>query len=126
MSTIGATLSVFLLWGLSASLPILCIFSVVYGLSAGGFSSTWTGATQEIRKRDDNAELGMVFGLLAAGRGIGSVVSGPLSEALLSGEPWRGEAKLGYGTGYGLLIVFTGISAMFGGFSWVGRRVGWV
>ena len=126
MSTIGATLSVFLLWGLSASLPILCIFSVMYGLSAGGFSSTWTGATQEIRKRDDNAELGMVFGLLAAGRGIGSVVSGPLSEALLSGEPWRGEAKLGYGTGYGPLIVFTGISAIFGGFSWVGRRAGWV
>ncbi|KAL2044944.1 hypothetical protein N7G274_002719 [Stereocaulon virgatum] len=126
MSTIGATLSVFLLWGLSASLPLLCIFSIMYGLSAGGFSSTWTGATQEIRKRDDNAELGMVFGLLAAGRGIGSVVSGPLSEALLSDQPWRGEATLGYGTGYGPLIVFTGITAMCGGFSWVGRRAGWV
>lgn len=126
MSTIGATLSVFLLWGLSASLPLLCIFSIMYGLSAGGFSSTWTGATQEIRKRDDNAELGMVFGLLAAGRGIGSVVSGPLSEALLSDQPWRGEARLGYGTGYGPLIIFTGITAMCGGFSWIGRRAGWV
>ena len=75
---------------------------------------------------DDNAELGMVFGLLAAGRGIGSVVSGPLSEALLSDQPWSRQARLGYETEYGPLIVFTGISAMFGGFSWVGRRAGWV
>lgn len=126
ISTIGATLSVFLLWGLAASLPLLCVFSLIYGLFAGGFSATWSGMVAEIRKTDDRAELGFVFGLLAAGRGIGSVISGPLSEALVSDSPWVGEAKLGYGTGYGGLIVFTGISAMLGGMSWVGRRVGWV
>ena len=125
-STIGATISVFLLWGVSTSLPLLCIFSLVYGLFAGGFTSTYTGSIQEVKRVDDRADAGLVFGLLAAGRGIGSVACGPLSEALLSKQPWVGDATLGYGTGFGLLIVFTGISAMLGGTSWVGRRVGWV
>ena len=40
ISTLGATLSVFLLWGFAASLPLLCIFSLIYGLFAGGFSAT--------------------------------------------------------------------------------------
>lgn len=126
ISTIGATISVFLLWGCSTSLPLLCIFSLVYGLFAGGFTSTYTGSIQEVKRADDHAEAGLIFGLLAAGRGIGSVVSGPLSEALLSERPWVGDAILGYGTGYGALIVFTGVSAMLGGMGWVGRRVGWV
>ena len=68
----------------------------------------------------------MIFGLLAAGRGIGSVLSGQLSEALLQGKPWAGEASSGYGTGYGSLIVFTGLSAALGGVGWIGRRLGWV
>ena len=54
------------------------------------------------------------------------MLSGPLSEALLKNKPWIGEGELGYGTGYGGLIVFTGVSATLGGVSWIGRRVGWV
>lgn len=126
IATVGATLSVFLLWGFATSLPLLCMFSLLYGLTAGGFSSTWAGCIQEVRKTHDRAEPGIVFGLWAAGRGIGSVVSGPLSEALVSGKPWAGEAALGYGSGYGLLILFTGISAMLGGTAWVGKRAGWM
>ncbi len=126
ISTLGATTSVFLLWGFSTSLPLLCIFSLAYGLFAGGFSTTYTGSIKEVKRADDRAEAGLIFGVLAAGRGIGSVVSGPLSEALLSERPWVGDAVLGYGTGYGALIVFTGVSAMLGVMSWVGRRVGWV
>ena len=126
ISAIGTTLSVFLLWGLSASLPILCIFSVTYGVFAGGFSSTWSGCIKEVRKIDRRAEMGLVFGLLCAGRGIGSVVSGPLSEALLNERPWEGKAFAGYGSGYGGLIVLTGVSALLSGVSWIGRRVGWI
>ena len=126
ISTIGATLSVFLFWGLAASLPLLCIFSLIYGLFAGGFTSTYTGIIREVQKRDRRTEAGLVLGLLSAGRGIGSVLSGPLSEALLRDKPWTGEAALGYGTGYGGLIVFTGVSATLGGVSWIGRRVGWI
>ena len=126
IASIGAALSVFLLWGFATSLPVLCVFSLLYGLTAGGFSSTSTGIVREVKKLDDRAETGLVFGLWAAGRGIGSVASGPLSEALVSGKPWASEAALGYGSGYGLLIVFTGISATLGGTAWVGRRFGWM
>ena len=126
ISTIGATLSVFLFWGLAVSYPLLCVFSLTYGLFAGGFTSTWTGITKEVKKEDDRAEIVLVFGVLAAGRGIGSVVSGPLSEALVNGKPWLDKAALGYGSGYGPLMLFTGISALLGGCSWVGHRAGLV
>jgi hypothetical protein len=68
----------------------------------------------------------MLIGLLSAGRGIGAVVSGPLSEALLTLKPWQGDVGLGYGTGYGGLIVFTGITAALGGASFLGRSLGWM
>ena len=126
ISTVGATTSVLLCWGLATSLPTLCIFSLLYGLFAGGFSTTWTGIIKEVQKRERGADAGMVFGLLAAGRGIGSVISGPLSEALIGPKWWQGQASLGYGTGYGILIVFTGVTAALGGTSWVWRRLGWI
>jgi len=47
ISTIRAPLSVFLLWEFSASLSLLCIFSLVYGLFDGGFTSTYTGVIRE-------------------------------------------------------------------------------
>ncbi|KAI9873805.1 MAG: hypothetical protein M1830_010590 [Pleopsidium flavum] len=126
ISTLGSTLGVFLLWGLSASLPLLYTFCVVYGLFAGSFSSTWPGIMREVQKKTARAEPGMIFAWLAAGRGIGSVVSGPLSETLLNRKPWSGQAALGYGSGFGGLIVFTGVTAMLGGVGFLGRRVGWL
>ena len=126
ISSIGATASVFLLWGLASSLPVLCMFAILYGLFAGGFTCTYSGIILELQKQEPALESGLVFGMLAAGRGIGSVVSGPLSEALLSSKSWQGEASLGYGTEYGPLIVFTGVSAALSGLGFVGRRVGWV
>lgn len=57
----------------------------------------------------------MVFGLLAAGRGIGNITSGPLSAALIRGEPWKGKMYGAYGSGYGPLVVVTGLTAIIGG-----------
>ncbi|PTB80155.1 MFS general substrate transporter [Trichoderma longibrachiatum ATCC 18648] len=68
----------------------------------------------------------MVFGYLAAGRGIGNVVSGPLSEALVKGMSWQGQAAGGYGSGYGPLIAFTGATAVVGGSSFLWKRIGWM
>ena len=121
ISTIGASMSVFLLWGLAASLPVLCIFSLTYGLFAGGFSSTWPGIVKEVQKREAGVEAGTVLGLLSAGRGIGSVACGPLSEALLNDKSSI-HTSIGYATGYRALITFTGVSAVLGGISWVERR----
>jgi MFS family permease len=137
---VGATLSTFLFWGLAGSLPLLYAFSIVYGLTAGSFSSTWPGVMQDIkeRSRKERAERNggqdagtdvdgvMVFAFLGAGRGIGNVASGPLSEVLVRGLPWQGHAAGGYGSGYGTLIVFTGLTALCGGASFLFKRIGWL
>ncbi|KAI1844810.1 hypothetical protein JX266_009038 [Neoarthrinium moseri] len=129
LSTLGTTLGVFLIWGLSSSLPVLYFFCVLYGLFAGSFTSCWPGIMKEVSvvggRRFGYVDPTMVFAWLAAGRGIGNVVSGPLSESLLgSAAAWKAGA--GYGSGYGGLIVFTGVTALFGGASWVWRRVGFL
>jgi hypothetical protein len=68
----------------------------------------------------------MVLAVLAAGRGIGSVLSGPLSQALVGSMPWKGEAFGAYGTGYGPLILFTGITATLTGIVLPWRYIGWI
>lgn len=127
VSTIGCVLGVFCVWGLSSSLPTLYFFCITYGLFAGSFSSSWPGVMSEVArvggKRYGYVDPTMVFGWLCAGRGVGNVVAGPLSQALLSsGNIWK--ADYGYGSGYGGLIVFTGVSALMGGASWIWRRTG--
>ena len=126
ISTVGAAISVFLFWGLSTALPLLCVFSVLYGFFAGGFVSTNAGVLKVVKQRDERADMGTLIGLLSAGRGIGAVLSGPLSEALLNERPWQGKAGLAYGSGYGGLIVFTGVTAAVGGVSFLGKRLGWM
>ena len=78
--------------------------------------------TQKIR----TVEPELVFACLAAGRGLGSFVSGPMNEVLVRNEKWKGNVGMGYGTGIGPLIVFTGVTAMLADGNGLGRRVGWV
>lgn len=162
VSTIGATLGTFLLWGCAFNMPMVFVFCVSYGLSAGSYSTTWTGVMREVAGKDmsssstpdvvaghgngangggpgpaesplseytgsysDNVDPIMVFVMLAAGRGLGNVISGPLSQAMYHSMPWKGEAALAYGSGYGSLIVFTAVTALGSGFCFLGRRVGW-
>lgn len=123
VSTVGAVFAVLVFWGLATSVPLLLIFSAAYGFFAGSYTSSWTGMIKEVKKDHDAANTGMIFSFLAAGRGIGSIVCGPLSEALLKDRAWKGEASLGYGTGYGGLIVYTGVTALLGGLTFAARRL---
>lgn len=120
ISSLGAAVSVILLWGLATSNPVLCIFSIMYGIFAGGFSACWAGIIKAIRVQNPEADSSTIFGLIAAGRGIGAVASGPLSVSMISGT--GSNAFGGYGTGYMTVIIFTGVTALFGGVSWVGRK----
>jgi cyanate permease len=126
LSTVGTVLSVFLFWGFSDALPLLIVFSVLYGFFAGGFVSTNAGVIKAIKALDETTDVGILIACLSAGRGIGAVVSGPLSEALLNAKPWQGKASFGYGSGYGGLIVFTGSSAALGAASFLGKHLGWM
>lgn len=124
VSTVGTTLSVFFLWGFSTQLSLLMLFCVMYGFFAGSYSTTYPGIMKAVSKSHQTADSTMVFAVLAAGRGIGNVACGPVSEALIhAGEV--GKEGL-YSTHYGPLVLFTGISAALGGVSVFGRKLGWV
>lgn len=124
ISTVGTAIAVFCLWGLSTNLGTLYVFCLAYGLFAACWASTWPGIVREVVKKQESADSGMVFASLTLGKGIGNLVSGPLSQALLRAS-WKGAAR-GYGSGYGTLIVFTGVTAVVGGCSFAARRVGWL
>ncbi|KAF7798673.1 hypothetical protein EIP86_009897 [Pleurotus ostreatoroseus] len=77
--TASATL---VLWGvLASSLAGILVYSGVYGAVAGGFSSLWSAFTRPIA-RDDPTLTTTIFGYMLLTRGIGNIVSTPISTAL--------------------------------------------
>ena len=58
------------------------------------------------------------MGIMAARRGIGCVISGPISEVLLILPKWHAEGF--YGTQFGWLISFTGVTSLLGRFGLFG------
>ncbi|KAJ5895000.1 hypothetical protein N7495_006691 [Penicillium taxi] len=123
MSTVGTVLAVFFLWGFSSSIPCLYVFCVAYGLLAGGYSSTWAGIAEDIQRACPGSDSTVIFPFMELGRGIGNIVSGPLSVSLLQADT-RTWGK--YGNGYGALIVCTGATALVGGVSVVTRQLNWL
>lgn len=123
ISACGSALSVFLVWGFSTSLPVLSIFAILYGFFAGGFISTYAGIVRELRSTCPGADAVSIFGLLSVGRGIGNVICGPLSEVLLGQKSWEHNAVFAYGSKYGTLITFTGITATLTLTPWVMKRL---
>ncbi|OSS54394.1 hypothetical protein B5807_01084 [Epicoccum nigrum] len=122
ISTLGSALAVFLFWGFSSQTALLAVFSITYGFFAGGFSSTWSGVLQELKSQSPALDTGFIFGLLAGGRGIGNVISGPLSVALVTSNGWMKDGKdWGYSGQYGGVILFTGVTALLGGWGALGR-----
>ena len=121
ISALGSAISVFFIWGLFVAEPAVYVFPLVYGVFAGGYSSTWTGCATEIQMQHPGSEVAVIMGIMAAGRGLGCLLGGPVSEKLLSFGVWRGAFEGAYGTQYGTLIVFTGVTAVFGGLGVIGR-----
>jgi MFS family permease len=122
VTSLGSTVAVFLFWGLARQVALLAVFALVYGFFAGGFSSTWSGVLTELKRESPALDTGLVFGLLAGGRGVGNVVSGPLSVALFAEDGWLRDGKdWGYSSEYGPIILFTGATALLGGWGWLQR-----
>ncbi|OAA61591.1 Major facilitator superfamily domain, general substrate transporter [Akanthomyces lecanii RCEF 1005] len=123
LSAVGTATSVLLIWGLATSLPVLYVFCVAYGLFAGSWASIWPGIMREMAGQGDGdsdrrceyADPVMVQGHLCVGRGVGNIISGPLSATLIHGMPWKGKVIGGFGSGYGGLIVYTAVTALMSG-----------
>lgn len=122
VATLGSVLAIFVFWGLTTSQAMLYVFVILWGLTGGGFSANWAGCAAAIRKAGFHVDTGMVISLLCVSKGVGSVVSGPISERLLRVAVWDGVG-FAYGTRYGVVIVFTGVSAAMGGAACLGRLV---
>ena len=127
ISALGSTLSALLLWGLTTrgGMGLLAVFSATFGFFAGGYSATWGGVLNELEREaaseNEPVDPGVLYGLLNGARGIGYVGGGLISVPLLKaggkGAVSLAETAFGYGTAYGPLIIFTGLSSAFGGWA---------
>jgi MFS family permease len=128
ISATGAAISALVLWGLSVSLPVLYAFCSLYGLFAGSWPSIWPGIMREVAQGGESEGYGyvdpvMVQGYLCVGRGTGNIISGPLSGSLIRDMPWQGKVIGGYGSGFGILILFTGLTGLLSGMNFLWRHL---
>lgn len=121
-ATLGSVIAIFVFWGLTASQPMLYIFAIMWGLSGGGYAANWSGCAKAMRNSCTHLDTGLVISLMCMGKGIASLVSGPISEQLLQASHWH-KAEFAYGTQYGGIIVFAGVTAMLGGTACIGRTI---
>lgn len=115
--SIGSVIAALVFWGFANSAALLFIFALSWGFFYGGFYATWTGCAGELRRAEQSSHVdtGIVIGLMCAGKGVGSLISGPLSASLLKSGWGHIHSRFAYGTNYGVLVVFCGICAAFGG-----------
>lgn len=119
VATFGSVVAIFLFWGLTVSQPMLYVFAILWGLSGGGYASNWSGCAKVLRGSCSNLDTGFLISLMCAGKGIASLASGPISAQLLLAGDFN--AKFAYGSHYGSIIVFAGVTALFGGTACIGR-----
>ncbi|KAI0775424.1 MFS general substrate transporter [Irpex lacteus] len=81
-SLVGTCLATFIVWGiLSSSLAGILAYGVIYGLTAGGWSSLWSGFVNPVAKEDPSLST-TLFSFMLATRGIGNILTTPISTAL--------------------------------------------
>ena len=121
---IGTLAAVFLFWTFAVYTPVLFLFAISYGIFAGGFAATWSGAVDPVRKTYPATETGMIVSLFTAGRGVSVIISGPLSGALVRSDAWKHQASNAFGSGYGNLILLSGLTASLSLIGWCGKKCG--
>ncbi|EED21551.1 monocarboxylate transporter, putative [Talaromyces stipitatus ATCC 10500] len=113
----------FFFWGLTTpgNIGLLLVFSMTFGFFSSGYSATWGGMLKQMEResaeRNEAVDPGMLYGLLNGVRGIGYASGGFAGVGLLNAGAISASPRFGYGTAYGPLIVFTGLSSLLGG--WV-------
>ncbi|KZS92901.1 MFS general substrate transporter [Sistotremastrum niveocremeum HHB9708] len=111
-SLIMTSLSTFLLWGLAShSMAGLILYGLTFGTIAGGWTSLYSGFCKPLSGDDVNISTNL-FGLFMLSRGIGSIVSTPISTSLRHApHKINGGGPLGFNVDGGMyenLILFTG------------------
>ncbi|RSL98510.1 hypothetical protein CDV31_012577 [Fusarium ambrosium] len=117
ITTLVSSVATLTLWGLAHSITPLILFTIVYGLFAGAYVVFWPRFGSMLS--DDPQP---IYSLMAFGKGIGNIVTAPVSESLLD-KPLSSSYGLGQ---FGSLIIYLG-SLMFvsslGGMAWLITRL---
>lgn len=122
--SIGTVVAVFAFWTFATFQPMLYIFAILYGIYAGGYSTTWSGIANTVRESGyPGTETGMIIAWFSCSKGIGAVISGPLSEALVAADHWKSRAPYAFGSGYGTLIITTGVTALVAGSGFYAKKL---
>ncbi|KAG8974338.1 hypothetical protein FRC05_007644 [Tulasnella sp. 425] len=112
VSTVGSAAAILLVWGFTAKLAPLLVFACLYGFFSSGFSVLWTRFIGVISPEDPRLH-SILISLFATSRGLGNVLTGPLSTVLLRHSPFYDTVSFGYGIkGYGSLILFAGLAML--------------
>lgn len=98
------------LWGLAKSLPVLVIYSIVYGFFAYGFGTMRVAMGQAVSEQQ--SAVVATYSMFVFLQGIGSVLVGPISSALMSNT--SNIAEYGFGQ-YGKMVIFVGGTSLCGG-----------
>lgn len=95
VSAFGGAVACFFLFGFATSMGTLVAFSVLWGLTASGFTSIVTRAITLVSK-DDPSTPTILFSIFFFTYGTAMIASGPIASALLSINNFGG-ARFGYG-----------------------------
>lgn len=82
VSTLLSAAATLLLWGPAKGMLRLSLFSLFYGSFGGGFTVLW--ARMAIHCTTNELDIITIYSIFSVMRGVGNVVSGPLSSLLLS------------------------------------------
>lgn len=85
ISTITSSMSAFLLWGFAHSFAVLMIFSIISGCFTAGYTVFWPRFGTLLSEDPQS-----VYSLMAFGKGVGSMLTGPVSAKLLTRAVGRG------------------------------------
>ena len=104
VATVVSAVSSFTIWGLARSLAPLIAFSLIYGLFGAGYVVLWARMGSALS--DDPTAALATFSAFAFEKGVGNVLAGPISAALISSP----TVLSGYALSrYKGIIVFTGV-----------------
>jgi uncharacterized protein YjeT (DUF2065 family) len=93
------------IWGLARSLVSLALFAVVYGFFGAGYTAMWARMVTAVS--DEPSASQAMFGLFCFGKGIGNILTGPISAGLLR----LSNRSVEYGHGmYQAVVIFSGVS----------------
>ena len=112
LSTLVAAVATFLSWGLACDLAPLIIFALIFGFFAYGFNSMRARMGTAVSEEQTGALA--TFGILVSCQGVGNVLAGPISAALLHGGVRRDRYAA---MKYRPMVVFTGICMLLSALS---------